>query len=71
MNWKEKPISRKTQPKPQPQPREDADPDDVNGMEGWAVLFDPPEKNVRQARCSHEGVYAGDMQGWAQHNYIM
>lgn len=61
VNWKEKSIGRKAQPR---------DTDD-DGMEGWAVVFDPPEKKVRQTRCRHEGIYKGDMSGWAQHNYTM
>lgn len=61
INWKEKPIGRKARPK------DTAD----DGMEGWAVFFDPPEKNVRQTRCRHESIYKGDMVGWAQHSYSM
>lgn len=64
VNWKERPISRRARQLNGEELAKDS-------MEGWAVLFDPPEKNVRQTRCSHEGEYKGDMEGWAQHSYIM
>lgn len=69
MNWKEKPLGRKARPRDVADAADAAD--DTDSMEGWAVFFDPPEKNVSQARCRHEGVYEGDMAGWAQHSYIM